>query len=105
MSELLEAFLQVHALLCPLRLLQTLLWGILRMGLGISVHNAHFMNTVCLILPEVAYQEVSLLFRGLWWRRIVPVSCACGIGRISLRPLHSATCKYESFVAHVIGDE
>ena len=58
---------------------------------GISVHDAHVVNTVSPILPEVADQEVSLLFRGPWRRRVVPVICDCGPGRLCLRPLHGAT--------------
>ena len=33
------------------------------MGLGISIHDAHVVNNVYPILPEVTDQEVSLLFR------------------------------------------
>ena len=63
---LMEACLQVHALLRLLRLLQSLFRGLHQMGLGISVHDTHSVKTVCTILPEVIDQEVSLLFRGLW---------------------------------------
>ena len=66
MSALLEAALQVHLLLTLLRLLQTFLSGLLPIGFGISVHDTHVVNTVFPILPEVLYQKVSLLFRGLW---------------------------------------
>ena len=62
------------------------------MVLRISVHDAHFLNTVSPILTKVTDQEDSLLFRGLLWRRIVPVGCACGPGWIFLRPLYGATC-------------
>ena len=60
---LLEACLQVHFLLCPLYLLQTLLQSLSLMGLGICVTDAHVMNTVGPILPEVTDKEVTLLFR------------------------------------------
>ena len=43
------------------------------------------------------------MFSGLWRRRAILGDCACGPGRILLRPLHGATCKYEGVVAHVIG--
>ena len=46
------------------------------MGLGICVHDAHVVNTVSPILPEVTYQELTLLFRGLWRRRVVQDGCA-----------------------------
>ena len=52
------------------------------MGLGICVHDAHGVNTVSPIMPKITDQEVSLLFRGLWRRRTVPVGCACGPGRL-----------------------
>ena len=60
-STLLEACLQVHFLLRPLRLLQTLIRRLRRMGLGICVPDAHAVNTVNPILPEFTDQEVSLL--------------------------------------------
>ena len=43
------------------------------MGLGVSVHDTHVVNTVHPVLPEVKYQEFSFLFHGLWRRRAVPV--------------------------------
>ena len=64
-STLLEACLQVHLLLCPLHLLKTLLWCLCQMGLGICVYDAHVVNTVITILPEVTDQEVTPLFHGL----------------------------------------
>ena len=61
---LLNAYLQVHPLLPSPRLLQTLLWLFHRVGLGVSVHNRHVVNTFRPVLPEVTYQKVSLLFRS-----------------------------------------
>ena len=75
------------------------------MGLSICVHNMHFVNTVSTILPDVPDQEVTLMLRGLWWRRVVLDGSACGPGQICLRLLHGATCKYEGVVAHVRGGE
>ena len=75
------------------------------MGIGICVHYAHVVNTVSPILPEVTDQEVSLLFCGLWRRRVVYEGCACGTGRLCLRPLRGATCKDEEVVAYVRGGE
>ena len=72
MPARLEAYLQVHRLLTPLSLLQKLFRGFHGMGLGLSVHNTHFVNTVCPVLLEVTDQEVYLMFRGLWRRRSVP---------------------------------
>ena len=82
---LLEACLQVNSLLCPLRILQALLKGLRRMGLGISVHYMNVVNTDSPILPEFKDQEVSLLFCGFWRRRVVLVGRTCGPGRLSLR--------------------
>ena len=50
-----------------LRLLQPFLWGPPPIGLFISVHDTHVVNTVGPVGPEVPDQKVSLLFRGLWW--------------------------------------
>ena len=71
------------------------------MGLDISVQDTHVVNNICPILPEVMDQEISLLFRALWWRCVVPVDCAFGPFQIYLWPLHSATCEDERVVAHV----
>ena len=65
MLALLEACLQVHLLLRPLRLLQTLFQCLRQMGLGICVNDVCAVNTVSPILPEVTDQEVTPLFRGL----------------------------------------
>ena len=68
------------------------------MGLGVCVHDAHVVNNVSPILPEVMYQEVNLLFRGFYlW------SGWCGFGPIQIFPwpLHGTTCEYEGVVAHV----
>ena len=73
------------------------------MGLGICLCDEHVVNTVSPILPEVTDQEVSLLFRGLWRRRVFPNGCACGPGQICLRPLHGATYEDEGVVTHVRG--
>ena len=75
------------------------------MGLGIYVRGAHVVNAISPIMPEVTYKEVFLLLHGLWRRRVVPVGCAYGPGRICLRPLHGATCEYEGVVAHMRGGE
>ena len=75
------------------------------MRLGICVHGAHFVNIVSPVLPEVTYQEVTLLFCGLYWQRVVRDGCACGPGQIFLRPLHCATCKDEGIVVHMRGGE
>ena len=100
MSTLLEASLQLHLLLIPLRLLQTSLWGLLPIGLCTSVHGTHAVNTVCTILPEDSEQKVALLFRGLW-RSVQWVGAATGTGRLGFWPLHGATSVYEVVVAYV----
>ena len=74
MPALLEECLQLHPLLPPLRLMQALFRCFPLMGIGVSVHDIHVVNTVGPVLPEVTDQEVSLLFRGLWRRRAVLVS-------------------------------
>ena len=104
MSTLLKAILQVHLLLTPLRLLQTSLRGLLPIGFFISVHDTHFVNTVCPVGPEVPDQKVSLLFRGLWWR--VPLfGIVTGSGGLGFRPRRSATLVYEGVVAYMRGGE
>ena len=75
------------------------------MVIGISVHDAHVVNTICPILSEVTDQEVSLLLHGLWWRHVVLVGCDFGPGRLILWPLHGATFEDEVVVAHVRGGE
>ena len=95
-----EASLQVHLILTLLRLLQTLLGGILLIGLCISFHDTHVVNTVSPILPEVLEQKVSLLFRGLWWI-FRCVGDASGTGWIVFRLLHGANLVDEGVVAHV----
>ena len=104
MSTLLEACLQVHAFLRFLRLLQALLQRLRLLGLDICVHDRHAVITVIPILPEVTEPEVSLLFCGLWQRRVFQDGCACGPGRICLQLLHGTTCKYEGAVVHARGD-
>ena len=64
-SELLEACLQVYIILLPLRLLQTILWCICQMGLGVCVQNEHVEYTISPIMAEVTDNEVTFLFRGL----------------------------------------
>ena len=91
---LLEACLQVHFILLLLRLLQTLIRSLLQMGIDICVHDVNVVNIVSPILSEVTDQEVTLLFRGLERRNIVWGGYTFGPGRILLRPLHGATCKY-----------
>ena len=103
MSALLDGSIQVHFLLRSLRLLQTPLKRIQLIGLGICVHDAHVESTVSTILPEVMYQEVTLLFCGFWCWRIVQDGCACGPVQLCLRPLQGATCEDEGIVAHVSG--
>ena len=61
------------------------------MGLGICVHDAHFVNTVSPILPEVIDQEVTLIFCGLYWWRGGWDCCGFGTGRLCLWPLHGTT--------------
>ena len=104
MSTLLKASLQVHLLLTPLRLLQTSLRGPLPIGLCISVHDTHVVNTVCPVGPEVPYQKVSLLFRGLW---LSAPRCGAvtGSGGLGFHPLHGATLVYEGIIAYVRGGE
>ena len=65
MSAFLEACLQLKFILPPLRLLQTLIRCLRQRELGICVHNAHVMNNVSPILPDVTDQEVTLLLHGL----------------------------------------
>ena len=101
---MMDASLQVHLLLTPLCLLQTSLGGFISIGLCISVHNMHVVNTVCPILPEVPEQKVSLLFCGLY-PSVHWVGAATGAGRIGLWPLHGATLVYEGVVAYVRGGE
>ena len=99
-----EAALQVHFLLTLLRLLQKFLGGLLPIGLSISVPDTHVVNTVCLILPELPGQKVSLLFRDLW--RSVPCVCdATEPSWLGFRPLYGATLVDEGVNAHVQGGE
>ena len=104
MATLLEASLQVHLLLALLRLLQTFLWGPPPVGLCISVHDTHVVNTVGPVGPEVPDQKVSLLFCGLWWG-----GPQCGAvtvsGRLDFLPRHGATLVNEGVVTHVRGGE
>ena len=104
MLTLLEASLQVHLLLTPLRLLQKSLGGLLLIGLCVSVHDTHVVNTVCPIVPEVPDQKVSLLFCGLWLS-VTWFGAATGSGRLGFRPLHGATLVYEGVVANMKGGE
>ena len=75
------------------------------MGLGVSVHDTHVVNTIGTILPEVMDQEVSFIFRGLWRRRAVLIGRTYGPGWLSLWPLQGATYEDEGVVAHVRGGE
>ena len=94
MSTLLEASLQVHLLLTPLRLLRTSLRGLLSIGLCIRFHDTHVVNTVCPFGTEVPDQKVSLLLRGLWWR--VPLfGVVTGLVGMGFRPRHGATLVYD----------
>ena len=100
MSTLLEEILKLHLLLTLLRFLQKSLGGLLPIGLCISVHDTHVVNTVCPIMPEVPEKKVSLLFCGLW-RSVHCVGAATGPGWIGFCPLHGTTLVYEGVVAHV----
>ena len=73
------------------------------MGLGVSVHDTHGMNTVRPVIPEVTDQEVSLLFCGLWRQRAVPVCQTTSPCRLSLWTLHGAPCEDKGVIAHVRG--
>ena len=103
-ATLLEASLQVHLFLALLRLLQTFLWGPPPVGLCISVHDTHVVNTVGPIGPEVPDQKISLLFRILGWG-----GPQCGTvtesGGLRFRPRHGTTLVNEGVVAYVRGGE
>ena len=101
---MLKASLQVHLILTPLCLLQTFLWVPLPIGLCISVHDTHVVNTVCPVGLEVPDQKVYLLFRGIWWS-VPPCGAVTGSGGLGFRPLHGATLVYEGVVAYVRGSE
>ena len=104
MATLLEASLQVHLFIALLRLLQTFLWGPPPIGLCISVHDTHVVNTVSPVGPEVPDQKVSLLFRVLC--RGGSRCCAVtGSGGLSFLPRHGATLVDEGVVTHVRGGE
>ena len=104
MLTLLKASLQVHLLLTLLRLLQTFLWGPPPIGLCISVHDTHVVNTFGTVGPEVPDQKVSLLFRVLWWGG-PRCGAVTGSGGLIFRPRHGATLVYEGVVAYVRGVE
>ena len=95
-----EGNLQLHLLLTPIRLLQTSLRGPLPIGLCISVHDTHVVNTVCFVVPEVPDQKVSLLFHGLWLS-VPQFGAVTGSGGLDFRPLHGSTLVDEGVVAHV----
>ena len=101
---LLKASLHIHLLLTPLRLLQTALRGPLRIGLCISVHDTHFVNTVCPVGPKVPDQKVSLLFRGLWCS-VPRCGAVMGSGGLSFCPPHGTTLVYKGVIAYVRGGE
>ena len=63
--KLLEACLQVHLLLRPIRPLQTLFLCLHIMRLSICVHDAHVVNTTSTIISEVMDKEATLLLIGL----------------------------------------
>ena len=104
MSTLLKAILQVHLLLNLLHLLQTFLWGPPPIGLCISVHNTHVVNTVGPVGPEVPDQKVSFLFRVLWWGG-PRCGAVTGSGGLDFRPRHGTTLVNEGVVAYVRGGE
>ena len=72
-----EEILKLHLLLTLLRFLQKSLGELLPIGLCISVHDTHVVNTVCPIMSEVLEQKVSHLLRGLW-RSVLCVCDAAG---------------------------
>ena len=100
MSALLDAVLQVHLLLYLLRLLQTFLRRLLSIGLSISVHDTHVVNTICPILTDVPEQKVSLWFHGLW-RSFIRVCGVTGPSWLGFRTLHGSTLVDEGVVAHL----
>ena len=104
MSTLLKSSLQVHLILTPLRLLQTSLGGLLPIGLCISVHDTHVVNTVGPVGPEVPDQKVSLLFRGLW-RGGPRCGAVTGSDGLDFRPRHGATLVNVRVVVYVRGGE
>ena len=104
MSTLLKASFQVHLLLAPLRLLQTFLRGPPPIGLFISVHDTHVVNTVGSVGLEVPDQKVSLIFRVLWWG-VPRCGAVTGSGGLSFCPRHSATLVNEGVVEYVRGGE
>ena len=101
---MLEASLQVHLLLTPLRLLQKFLWGPLPIEICISVHDTHVVNTVGPVGPKVPDQKVSLLLRVLWWGGL-RCGAVTGSGGLSFRPRHGATLVNEGVVEYVRGGE
>ena len=94
----------MNLLLTPLRLFKTFLWGPLPIGLYISVHDTHVVNTVCPVGPEVPDQKVSLLFRGLWWRD-PRCGAITGSGGLGFLPRHGETLVNEGVVVYVRGVE
>ena len=104
MATFLEASLQVHLFLALIRLLQTFLWRPPLIGLYISVHDTHAVNTVSPVGPEVPDQKVSLLFRVLW-RGGPRYGAVTGYGGLSFLPRHGATLVNEGVVTNVRGGE
>ena len=104
MLTLLKASPQVHLLLTLLRLVQTFLWGPPPIGLCISAHDTHVVNTVGPVGPEVLDQKVSLLFRGLWWEG-PRCGSVTGSGGLDFRPRHGATLVNVRVVTYVRGGE
>ena len=65
-----EARLQIFTLFLFLCYLETLFRGPLQVGGGVITHNAHIMNTVYTIFPEVPNEKVFLMIiflHSLWW--------------------------------------
>ena len=62
MTNLLEASLQIHLIFPLFRLMEALLWVLRPVRQGVSFHDTHVVNTVCLLLPQVPDKKVALLF-------------------------------------------
>ena len=62
---LLEESLQVLPLLLLLRRLEEIIWRLVLVGEGVSVHDTDVINTVRPYISEVAYQQISLLLQRL----------------------------------------
>ena len=63
MAALLEEGLQVLLIFLLLRRLEEILWRLVLVGEGVSVHDTDVINTVRPYISEVAYQQISLLLQ------------------------------------------